>query len=341
MDANIADSVWVWLVLAVAAFVPRWGVVAWLRRRRTAQRRIRTDDALKHIHHALAEDRTPSLESVAGALHVPIDRASRMLADMERDRFVYHTVDGLALTPRGRARALHIIRAHRLWERHLADETGFDESDWHRKAERREHRITPEEADALSARLGHPVRDPHGDPIPTKGGRIHDHGGHPLTAMAGGDACRVVHVEDEPQDVYDRLVAGGFCPGLVIHVRDVSEVGYRVSVAGVEQTLSSLDAANLTVVPCEGGPDTSEAGIRLSSLRPGESGRVVGLSSQCRGAQRRRLMDLGVLPGAVIGVEMTSPGGDPVAYEVRDALIALRSRQADHIFVVPHTGSGP
>jgi Fe2+ transport system protein FeoA len=45
------------------------------------------------------------------------------------------------------------------------------------------------------------------------------------------------------------------------------------------------------------------------------------------------LLDLGVLPGTQIAVELASPQGDPKAYRIRDALIALRAEQADRIFI--------
>jgi Fe2+ transport system protein FeoA len=46
-------------------------------------------------------------------------------------------------------------------------------------------------------------------------------------------------------------------------------------------------------------------------------------------------MDLGILPGTRIEAEMTSPSGDPTAYRIRDALIALRREQADLIRITP------
>ena len=55
---------------------------------------------------------------------------------------------------------------------------------------------------------------------------------------------------------------------------------------------------------------------------------VSGISVACQGLQRRRLLDLGVVPGTRIQARMRSPLGDPVAYDVRGALVALRRRQA-------------
>ena len=74
---------------------------------------------------------------------------------------------------------------------------------------------------------------------------------------------------------------------------------------------------------------------RLSNLDIGRSCRVMRISRQCRGLERRRLLDLGVLPGTVIKAEMRSPSGDPTAYRIREALIGLRKEQASMISVVP------
>jgi Fe2+ transport system protein FeoA len=45
-------------------------------------------------------------------------------------------------------------------------------------------------------------------------------------------------------------------------------------------------------------------------------------------------MDLGVVPGTEIEAEMKSIGGDPVAYRIRGASIALRKNQADKIYLI-------
>jgi ferrous iron transport protein A len=59
--------------------------------------------------------------------------------------------------------------------------------------------------------------------------------------------------------------------------------------------------------------------------------RIITIHNQ--GAERRRLYDLGLTPGTVVQVETRSPLGDPTAYRVRDALIALRVEQACQIDV--------
>ncbi len=69
--------------------------------------------------------------------------------------------------------------------------------------------------------------------------------------------------------------------------------------------------------------------VKLDELELGKSATVIRLT--CEGANRRRLMDLGILPGVLIQAELRSPLGDPVAYRVREALIALRRNQARDI----------
>ena len=69
--------------------------------------------------------------------------------------------------------------------------------------------------------------------------------------------------------------------------------------------------------------------LTLDQLKRGQTAVVSALTST--GSNRRRLMDLGILPGTRMQVEMKSPLGDPTAYRVRGAVIALRRQQAQAI----------
>ncbi len=75
--------------------------------------------------------------------------------------------------------------------------------------------------------------------------------------------------------------------------------------------------------------------LTLGDLKLGQQGKVVNIASICQGAERRRFMDLGIVPGTVIEAELTSPSGDPTAYKIRGALIALRREQAQLINITP------
>jgi len=235
----------------------------------------------------------------------------------------------ISLTADGRTYALRIIRIHRLWERYYADETGLSEMEWHKQAELKEHTTSREQAEKLAKDMGHPTFDPHGDPIPTAAGQLPPKTGMSLFALEVGQKARIIHIEDEPAELYAQLVAEGLYPGMVIHLHEKEANKIHFSAEGEEKILAPIVAANITVKPI--APDQeidllpSES---LADLKTDQSGTVIGISKACRGMQRRRLMDLGIIPGTVIKTELESASGDPVAYNVRGAMIALRNDQA-------------
>jgi len=69
----------------------------------------------------------------------------------------------------------------------------------------------------------------------------------------------------------------------------------------------------------------------LSELIPGEKALIHGISDDCQGIERQRLMDLGFVPGSAVEVEVISPFRDPTAYRIKGGLIALRKIQASKI----------
>ena len=139
-----------------AVFLPRYGFLAWWRRARGLAARSQREDVLKHILKYEAAGRRPTLDSIAGALEIRAGRAAVLLQDLEEHGMVSFEEGNLCLKPAGREMALHIVRAHRLWESYLAEQTGVAEREWHQRAERQEHLLSPQEADALAARLGIP-----------------------------------------------------------------------------------------------------------------------------------------------------------------------------------------
>lgn len=319
-------------VLGFWIFRPERGVfVRWQRSRRMTARVLR-EDALKHIHQCEIHDQRPTVKSLAGALNVGSDDIAVLLEQLETSDLLSFEGDSFRLTSLGRDYALQIIRAHRLWERYLADATGFEEAEWHGQADDFEHRLSPEETSRLSARLGNPTHDPHGDPIPTAAGDMVYSERIPLSKMEIDKPARIVHLEDEPEAVYAQLVAEGLHVGMVVRVLETSTKRMRFWAGNDEHTLAPLIAANIAVEPLpEELREQDSVGETLTSLNSGEAGKVIEITPLMRGVERRRLMDLGVLPGTVIHAEMGSPSGDPMAYRVRGALIALRSNQADHI----------
>ena len=330
----------IFVAIALWFFWPDRGLFWRWQRTREFTDRVLREDALKHIHQCEIHGDKPSLKSLAGALNTSSDTASQVLTSLEAHELLVTEGVSFRLTPAGRDYALRIIRAHRLYESFLADESGFDEAEWHTRAERYEHQLTPAETEALAARLGNPTHDPHGDPIPTADGRmVYPDERTPLTALALDIPARIVHLEDEPEAVYAQLVAEGLHLGQEIRLIESSPQRVRFWAGGDEHLLAPVLAANISVIPIpEMPPEDEIPGEPLSNLKPGQVGRVIKISPRIRGAERRRMMDLGILPDTLIEVAMKSAGGDPVAYRIRGAMLALRKSQAELIFVCPDDG---
>jgi DtxR family Mn-dependent transcriptional regulator len=316
------------LVLAALIIWPDKGLMARWRRFRRSSRRELIEDALKHLYHCEYRNQRATTESLAGALSVSGDTAVQLIHRLQHLGLVAYEGEGVVLSDEGRSYALRIIRVHRLWERYLADETGVAETAWHQEAERQEHYLSEPQVDALSAQMGNPRFDPHGDPIPTAAGELPRPKGVALTALRSGELAEVIHVEDEPDIIYAQIVAIGLHPGTRIRVLAVTNESIHFEADGIENVLAPVAAANITVVRMAPGSVPEGPFDSLASLKPGEAGTVLGISRSCRGMQRRRLMDLGVVPGTTIMAEMVSASGDPTAYRVRGASVALRSQQA-------------
>ena len=69
----------------------------------------------------------------------------------------------------------------------------------------------------------------------------------------------------------------------------------------------------------------------MCALAPGESGTISDIT--LTGSMRRRLQDLGLIPGTLVKCVGVSPLGDPQAYEIRGAVIALRNSDAEGVYV--------
>jgi DtxR family transcriptional regulator, Mn-dependent transcriptional regulator len=311
----------------------RWGFVARWNHTRVDRLRSEAEDALKHAYDCEYRNVACTFESIAGALGISTDAAARLASRLGTMGLLQPDESALRLTSEGRAYALRIVRIHRIWERYLADETSVSEIDWHQKAEEQEHRMSSADADRLAAQLGNPQFDPHGDPIPSSGGEVPEQHGVPLTSLRQGEYAGVLHIEDEPREVYAQISALGFYPGMQLQVLQTDAERMHLDVNGEEVVLSPLLARTIMVAPLAeerraGGPFAT-----LASVQTGDEVQVASISRACRGQQRRRMMDLGIVPGTHITPEMVSFAGDPVAYRVRGTLVALRREQAEQIFV--------
>lgn len=329
--------VFIWLIVVL--------VLLWMGKHGWEEYRIRRrstlEDAIKYLYDCEEHHRYGVPEALAGKLGLSTRATLRLLHRMAQRNLIRFCGNRVCLTPAGKALGLQLLRAHRLWERYLSDYTDVPLREIHRLADKREHTLTQEDLQTLEATLGHPRRDPHGDPIPRESGEWMAEVGVPLTDWPVGQPARVVHVEDEPEDLFAQALAEGLIPGADVVILESKPEGLHLKVDGNDVWIASILAAQVHVIAAPARVEETPP-MSLADLTRGERARVIGISREIRGLLRRRLLDLGFTRGAIVQevLESAFGRGDPRAYRVRGTLIALRREQAEHIYAEPLTDEG-
>jgi len=295
--------------------------------------KILREDILKAIYNHKYNESVCNIDSLSGKLQKTTQQIKTSINQLVESKHVESDDKEIRLTDTGRNYALRIIRFHRLYEKFLADNTNVNEKSWHQLAEEFEHNLTIEEADKLAAQIGNPVFDPHGDPIPSSKGELPEMRRVRLSELNPGDISVVTHIEDEPDDIYQSIISKGIYNG--IQIRFLGRFHNEVSFYANEKlcSLSIQEANNINVGLLKLEKIHLGEFKKLSSLAVGQRGKIIGIAKSLRGQQRRRLMDLGIVPGTEVEVELESISGDPLAYRIRGTTIALRKNQAEKIYI--------
>ncbi|MFY0407066.1 metal-dependent transcriptional regulator [Solicola sp. PLA-1-18] len=183
-----------------------------------------TEDYLKTIF-ALTEwdpDATVTTAAVAAGLEVSASSVSAMVRKMGGNGLVDHRRYGaIALTERGRTEALQVVRRHRLIETYLVEALGYTWDEVHDEAEVLEHAVSGTLVDRMDDALGHPWRDPHGDPIPTPEGTLHQPVSRRLSELDVGERGFVARINDDDPELLRHL------SGEALHLDDQVTVRER------------------------------------------------------------------------------------------------------------------
>ena len=159
---------------------------------------------------------------------------------------------GVRLTGDGRRMALNVLRKHRLVETFLVNVLKMDWSKVHAEAEQLEHAISDEVLDRLDALLGHPATDPHGDPIPSRQGKLNSQVYATLATCSVDKPLRIVRVTEQSTEFLQFAEHNGLQPGTPVRVADRNLTAGLVTLrkpAGRSVTLSVVAAGRILVEP--------------------------------------------------------------------------------------------
>ena len=175
------------IYLLAVFFAPKKGLVFRFFQKRKLRTRIQLEDTMKQAY-GLAQNGELSLSSLAERLGFKRSVFQKHLHTLRNQALLQMKEGELILTTKGKEEASRLVRAHRLWETYLVRKMGLSEEQIHEDAEKYEHLLSDELLDEVDRTLGFPPVDPHGSPIPMKGGGIPD---HPLNTLKKNQQARI------------------------------------------------------------------------------------------------------------------------------------------------------
>jgi DtxR family transcriptional regulator, Mn-dependent transcriptional regulator len=212
------------------------------------------EDYLKTIYELELGSGAATTNDIANRLSVAPASVSGMIRRLADQGLLRHErYRGVRLTDEGRRVALGTIRRHRIIETYLTERLGYPWDLVHDEAERLEHAASDQLIDRMAAALGDPTVDPHGAPIPTREGEIHEGETTTLADLEPGETARISRVSDDNPDLLRYLDELGLTLGTLVTVLEHAPfdgpVTLRVGANGVarERIIGRNVAAALRV----------------------------------------------------------------------------------------------
>jgi DtxR family transcriptional regulator, Mn-dependent transcriptional regulator len=201
----------------------------------------------------LSEDGTKPVltNELATSMHIRAATVTDMLKRLAgKNLIAYEPYYGVEISKQGKAEALRIIRKHRLWETFLVEKLDFSWDEVHEVAEQLEHIQSPLLIEKLDAFLGFPKRDPHGEPIPDKHGKMVESKEIPLSECAPKTGATVTAVKNDSPTFLKYLSQLGVKLGSKISIINKTEFdgSQEILIDGKKKAFLSRDAAENVLV---------------------------------------------------------------------------------------------
>jgi Mn-dependent transcriptional regulator len=194
---------------------------------------ISIQDYLKSIYELTENGQSASTNALARKLNISPPSVTGMvqkLASAKPPLVAYQKHQGVTLTGEGRKAALEVIRHHRLLEAWLVQTLGYSWDEVHEEAERLEHVISEEFEQRIAAAMGHPARDPHGEPIPTADLKMPLDDFLPLSALRPQQMATIRRVQASDPELLRYLDELGLVPGMPIEVKEYSPFDHNLTI---------------------------------------------------------------------------------------------------------------
>jgi DtxR family Mn-dependent transcriptional regulator len=194
---------------------------------------ISIQDYLKNIYELTENGEAASTNALARKLNISAPSVTGMvqkLASAKPALVEYQKHQGVTLTKEGRKAALEVIRHHRLLEAWLVQTLGYSWDEVHAEAERLEHVISEDFERRIATAMGHPVRDPHGELIPTEDLKMPLDDSTPLSSLRANQTATIQRVKASETKLLRYLEGLGLVPGTQIEVKEYSPFDQNLTI---------------------------------------------------------------------------------------------------------------
>ena len=169
---------------------------------------------------------------LANHLSVAPASATKMVKRLTEKGLVNHTpYKGASLTLEGEAKALSVVRRHRLLETFLSQTLDLGSEQLHDEAERLEHALSYDLENSIAEYLGNPTRDPHGHPIPGPNGELPSDNDLTVTKAPCGVILKITQVPDRNSEMLTWLKKEDIIPGKEISIISKDKFGDSVIIS--------------------------------------------------------------------------------------------------------------
>jgi DtxR family Mn-dependent transcriptional regulator len=216
-----------------------------------AQISHQAEEYLEAIYRLQNRSDSAKTMDLAKKLNVVPGSITNTIENLEKRGLVSHKpYKGVKLTKKGRRIAANVLRKHRLAERLLSDFLHLSWSEVHDAACKLEHALSPRILSSIESVLGHPKTCPHGNPIPTKEGKIIESKSKLLTQLSVGKSGNIIRILEENSSILKNLENIGLIPGVYFRIEKKSQNGFlHLCINGKLHKLDSKIAKYVHIIP--------------------------------------------------------------------------------------------
>jgi DtxR family Mn-dependent transcriptional regulator len=213
---------------------------------------VSKEDFLKTVYHIIFDENSRVTSSeIARRLGISNSAVTDMARKLSGEGLIHYVkYKAISLTASGKNQAITIIRKHRLWETFLHRVLNIPNHSLHKEAELLEHSTSEGLLERIEEYLEYPAFDPHGDPIPSKNGKIPKVNGKKLFVGCSPGTYTIVRLQHRNEEISLFFEKNHLGIGVEIEILEIlPDIGSMVvRISGTKLVINDEMASQIYVI---------------------------------------------------------------------------------------------